>query len=56
MQSLPSWERVQAWFYLTLQVRCADRTQTEAGGVAATQDISMVPVTIRLLAEIAAHF
>ena len=27
-----------------------------AGGVAATQDISMVPVTIRLLAEIAAHF
>ena len=27
-----------------------------AGGVAATQDISMVPVTIRLLAAIATHF
>ena len=37
-------------------LRKTRRLSTEAGDVAHPQDISMVPVTIRLLAEIAAHF
>jgi len=37
-------------------LRKTRRLWTEAGGVTATRDISMVPVTILLLVEIARHF